>query len=123
MSDLPQKLMPRRDAAKCPGRKPSPASSRTCEQCGKKFHSAPANRTGGHVFCSSVCAALFRERAAGHHGKVTLPCGFCGQPVTRYASKARSQTTKAEPAAFYCSREHFLASRRGAECDKITRLE
>ena len=69
---------------------------RTCEACGAQID-GPARKR----FCSDKCRFAWwnghRDCSSGE-SMITVPCSYCGRPVTGYPSKKRK----------YCSRECFL---------------
>jgi hypothetical protein len=85
--------------------KPHGRQSYTCAGCGKTFSAFLSDRTRRHTFCTRAC--FLRVEAARKRGKrVTRPCGYCGEPVT----KPKSRDTGKQ---LFCNRRHYLAWRHG----------
>lgn len=78
-----------------------------CAKCPNMFLETKRRKVGGGEYLCPSCTAKAANAKQGHMPAIEGECGYCGQPVKRYASR----TTGAETGNVYCSREHFQAAR------------
>jgi len=91
-----------------------------CEMCGIQFDRVKGAEKG-HNFCSRECywkSPFHSQTVSGANGlrnpasKVTEPCGFCGEPVTRYVSSRGK--------VLYCNQECHANGKRKAQVRQRT---